>query len=55
LCIGDPIAIGIACSCAIHWNKGRCKMLKWDRMHKQYIPISINLFPKDGDLDEKPK
>ena len=32
LLIGDPAAIGIACSIASDVNRGRYKCLKWDRI-----------------------
>jgi len=41
--MGDPAAIGIACSIASHVNDGKFKMLKWDRQEALYLPININL------------
>ncbi len=50
LLIGDPVAIGIATALAAHWNMGRVKMLKWDKMEHKYYPVSINLHQK-GETD----
>lgn len=52
LLIGDPVAIGIAVAMACHWNKGRVKLLKWDKMTKQYFPVSINIHQKGESTDE---
>ena len=35
LLIGDPAAIGVACSIAALYNRGRYKILKWDRQAVQ--------------------
>jgi len=43
LAIGDPAAIGIACSIAAQVTGGRYKMLKWDRQEKRYFPIAIDI------------
>ena len=43
LCIGDPSAIGIATAVASRWNNGRIKLLKWDRMEKDYYPIEFDI------------
>lgn len=47
LLIGDPVAIGIATTVAAHWNKGKVKMLKWDRQNTTYIPIEMDLYAKE--------
>ena len=44
--IGDPVAIGIAVAVACNWNKGKAKLLKWDRQDKTYYPVEINLYQK---------
>jgi len=41
LLIGDPIAIGIATHFALHNNKGRAKILKWDNREYKYYTIQI--------------
>jgi len=43
LAIGDPAAIGIACSVAAQRTGGRYKMLKWDRQEQRYFPITIDI------------
>lgn len=51
LLIGDPVAIGIATTVAAYWNKGRVKMLKWDRQEHIYYPIEIDINHKpSGDI-----
>ena len=52
LLMGDPAAIGIACSIASHVNDGKFKMLKWDRQEALYLPININL-KYFGEYDEQ--
>lgn len=47
LLMGDPVAIGLATMVAAHWNKGRVKMLKWDKQEKVYYPVSVNLYQKE--------
>ena len=49
LLVGDPAAIGIATAVASHWNKGRIKMLKWDRIQQKYFSVSANLYPPKGE------
>lgn len=46
LLMGDPVAIGIACSVAGMVNQGRYKMLKWDREQRLYYPLQVNLLEK---------
>jgi hypothetical protein len=43
LLIGDPTAIGIACSIAAKYNDQEYNVLKWDRQEKKYFAIHINL------------
>ena len=49
LLIGDPAAIGVACSIAALKNRGRYKILKWDRQEGLYYPVEIDLHQK-GEL-----
>lgn len=49
LLIGDPAAIGVACSIAALYNRGRYKILKWDRQEGLYYPVEIDLHQK-GEL-----
>ncbi len=54
LLMGDPVAIGLATMVAAHWNKGKVKMLKWDKQEKIYYPVSINLYQKEeGDTKDE--
>lgn len=41
--IGDPVAIGLASAIAADMNGGYINLLKWDKRHKKYIPIKVNL------------
>ena len=43
LLIGDPAAIGIATSIASENNRGRYRLLKWDRQEAEYFDINIDL------------
>lgn len=54
LLMGDPVAIGIACSVAGNANQGRYKLLKWDREQRLYYPLQVNILenhsaPRDVD------
>ena len=51
LLIGDPAAIGVACSIAAFYNRGRYSILKWDRQEGLYYPVDIDLHQK-GEIDE---
>jgi len=44
LLIGDPAAIGIACMVAGDMNRGRVKVLKWDRQEQMYYPVAVDLY-----------
>ncbi len=54
LMMGDPAAMGIACCVAAEMNRGKFKILKWDKMQKRYYPVSVNLNEK-GEIDEQDK
>lgn len=43
LLMGDPAAIGLACSLAAEVNGGRYNILRWDRTQRQYMKMSFNL------------
>jgi hypothetical protein len=43
LAIGDPVAIGMACSIASFRTKGNFQILKWDRQEHEYHPWRIRL------------
>ena len=49
LLIGDPLAIGLAVAIASNANRGKARLLKWDRQEKQYYPLNVNLY---GDTDD---
>ena len=51
LLIGDPAAIGVACSIAAYYNRGRYTVLKWDRQEGIYYPVEIDLHQK-GEINE---
>lgn len=53
LLMGDPVAIGLATMVAAHWNKGKVKMLKWDKQEKMYYPVSIDLFQKVEETSDR--
>jgi ribosomal protein L37AE/L43A len=42
IAVGDPVAIGIVTAIAAENNRGRVKMLRWDRQTRQYVEMSIN-------------
>ena len=54
LMMGDPAAMGIACCIASDMNRGRFKILKWDKMQKRYYSVSVNINEK-GEIDEQDK
>tara|TARA_R100001480_G_scaffold128556_1_gene126135 strand:- start:344 stop:697 length:354 start_codon:yes stop_codon:yes gene_type:complete len=54
LMMGDPAAMGIACCIAADINRGRFKILKWDKKERRYYPVSININEK-GEIDESDK
>ena len=54
LMMGDPAAMGIACCVAAEMNRGKFKILKWDKMQKRYYSVQVNLNEK-GEIDESDK
>ena len=54
LMMGDPAAMGIACCVASEMNRGKFKILKWDKMQKIYYYVQVNLNEK-GEIDEQDK
>ena len=54
LMMGDPAAMGIACCVASDMNRGKFKILKWDKMQKRYYSVQVNLNEK-GEIDEQDK
>lgn len=42
LLMGDPVAIGIACSVAASMNHGHYRILKWNRLNRTYIPLFVD-------------
>ena len=51
LLVGDPVLIGLAVSLACMHNRGRAKLLKWDKRSMKYHPVNVDLVPK-GESDE---
>lgn len=49
---GDPSAIAIAAAIACDNNMGRMKLLKWDKNHKRYIMVAIDLYPERRNRDD---
>jgi hypothetical protein len=45
--VGDPSAICIASAIAANNNRGKFKLLKWDKSTKQYIKVEVNLYNKN--------
>jgi len=43
LLMGDPTLIGVACAVASEINRGKFKVLKWDRDEKTYYSIEIDI------------
>lgn len=41
---GDPAIISIAVGLVVKHNKGRYKLLKWDRIEQRYYPLEVNLY-----------
>ena len=54
LMMGDPAAMGIACCVASEMNRGKFKILKWDKLQKRYYSVSVNINEK-GEIDEQDK
>lgn len=49
---GDPVAIGIAAALAAKHNRGRFRVLKWDRQECCYYPLQVNLNPGASDAND---
>lgn len=45
---GDPVAIATAAALAAHYNGGRFKVLKWDRLMERYLPLQVDLTLQKG-------
>ena len=43
LLMGDPAVIGLACVIASDINAGAYKVLKWDRIEKDYYAVDIDI------------
>lgn len=43
LCIGDPMAIGLAVHLALYWTEGKVQLLKWDRKHYYYKKEELSI------------
>ena len=43
--------IGLACVLASENNRGKYSILKWDRIEKDYYPVSIDIHQKGEDYE----
>ena len=43
LLIGDPAAIGISVYYALHFNRGKANLLKWDNREHKYYNIEVEV------------
>ena len=43
---GDPVLIGLAVAIATANNRGRAKLLKWDKRAGQYHPVDVDIYQK---------
>jgi hypothetical protein len=43
LLMGDPVGMSLAFTIASEKTNGFVKVLKWDRQHETYLPITLNL------------
>jgi len=43
LCLGDPSIIAVVAAVASDLNRGRFKLLKWDRRLEKYYPVEVNI------------
>jgi len=50
LLMGDPAVIGLACVIASDINDGAYKVLKWDRIEKDYYAVDIDIYLKGENL-----
>lgn len=49
LLVGDPVLIGLATAIACMHNRGKAKLLKWDKRTMGYHPVEVDLIPKEND------
>ena len=45
---GDPAGVAIAASLVAQYNRGRYKLLKWDRLDSPYFPLQVDLLQRVG-------
>jgi hypothetical protein len=45
---GDPVAIATAAALVSYYNRGRFKVLKWDRLSERYLPLQVDVTLKKG-------
>lgn len=48
IAVGDPTVMFVAAMVLSDLNRGKCRMLKWDRQAKQYISVDIDIFRRNG-------
>lgn len=51
ICVGDPSLIFMAAMIAGDVNRGRAKILKWDKELKDYLLVDVNIHQRLGQTD----
>lgn len=51
LLVGDPVLIGLAVSVACVSNRGKAKLLKWDKRNMEYHAVAVDIFQKGEQSD----
>lgn len=46
LMTGDPAMMGIAVAIAALNNRGKVRLLKWDKFAKDYYPVEVDIYQK---------
>lgn len=46
LLVGDPVLIGLAVAVATASNRGKARLLKWDKQNRDYHAVSVDIFQK---------
>lgn len=49
---GDPIIMGLAIVIALEVSNGRGHILKWDKIDREYYPVTLDLYEK-GEFNEE--
>jgi hypothetical protein len=48
---GDPVLIGLAVGVATTNNRGKARLLKWDKAVGDYHPIDVDIYQKGESFD----